>query len=498
MKRFFNWQAGFTFLELIIVIAITFIVGITAVPFYSRFFNQTSVTNTTDQFIAELRKAQLYSIVGKRGGQWGVAYNSSKIILFQGSTYASRNTAFDETFSIDPNISVTGFTELAFNRMTGTPSASQSITITGIGGNAKTISVTTQGVISKATWFNTSFVYKKTITIDHTKVSGGSDLSNFPVLISVIDPNLRTVSNGGFVQNSSGFDILFTDTTQTIKLDHEIEKYVPSTGEIEMWVRLPSLYATTDTVIYMYYDNTAISSSQENKNGVWNSNYKAVWHLKETSGSQTDSTSNSNNTDSISVVSQGAATGKVDGADQLSSATGFMSAPHASSLLPANVSVSAWVNFSQLSSTGGNDQAIVGQNNTTSPYWAYTLSLATVGNHFCFNWYNTSATSYYVCSNIAAAINTWYYVTGVYNGNTLKIYINGTDDSSSVVNPTGTILQADYKFFFGNGNSLYNPNGIFDEVRVAGTGLTSGWLTTEYNNQNSPSTFYAIGSATTQ
>jgi hypothetical protein len=36
-----------------------------------------------------------------------------------------------------------------------------------------------------------------------------------------------------------------------------------------------------------------------------------------------------------------------------------------------------------------------------------------------------------------------------------------------------------------------------DEVRISNTVRPSGWITTEYNNQVSPSTFYTLGSATT-
>src|SRR2546430_17712997 len=51
-------------------------------------------------------------------------------------------------------------------------------------------------------WFNTGYQCKKQIIIDHTKVVGGSDLTNFPLLISFTDPNLIIPS--GYVQNASG------------------------------------------------------------------------------------------------------------------------------------------------------------------------------------------------------------------------------------------------------------------------------------------------------
>ncbi|MFX0139003.1 MAG: hypothetical protein ACFFDN_35505, partial [Candidatus Hodarchaeota archaeon] len=61
------------------------------------------------------------------------------------------------------------------------------------------------------------FKYYKSITIDHTKVFGSSDLINFPVLISIIDSDLRN-----YVQ-PDGDDIAFFNGS--IWLDHEIEVF---------------------------------------------------------------------------------------------------------------------------------------------------------------------------------------------------------------------------------------------------------------------------------
>jgi hypothetical protein len=43
--------------------------------------------------------------------------------------------------------------------------------------------------------------------IDHAKVA--STQSNFTVLVSVTDPALKTIANGGHVANANGFDIGF-------------------------------------------------------------------------------------------------------------------------------------------------------------------------------------------------------------------------------------------------------------------------------------------------
>src|SRR5262249_8658568 len=108
-------------------------------------------------------------------------------------------------------------------------------------------------ISSTGAWYNTSWPYRKAITIDHTKVSGSSSLSSFPLLVSVTDANLKTVANGGGVGKSDGTDILFTSSDGTTKLDHEIESYNASTGQFIGWVRIPALSPTADTVIYAYY-----------------------------------------------------------------------------------------------------------------------------------------------------------------------------------------------------------------------------------------------------
>lgn len=139
---------GFTLIELLVIIALILIIGLMSVSFYSRSITQNAVANSEDQLVGELRKAQIYSMMGRQNGAWGVNYGSNTITLFQGSTYAGRDTAFDETSSVNTNVSISGFTFLTFFRMTGTPSATPTITVSG-NNNSKTITINAQGVVSK-------------------------------------------------------------------------------------------------------------------------------------------------------------------------------------------------------------------------------------------------------------------------------------------------------------------------------------------------------------
>lgn len=139
-------------------------------------------------------------------------------------------------------------------------------------------------------WYNDQWSYRKKITIDSTKVP--ASLSNFPVLIQSTDADWKDTSNGGSVALANGNDIVFTNADGTTILPYEIEKYNSSSGELVAWVNVPSLSASVDTELYIYYGNSSATNLQ-NAAGVWDSNYKMVQHAKG-SGQMDESTSNGN------------------------------------------------------------------------------------------------------------------------------------------------------------------------------------------------------------
>ena len=120
-------------------------------------------------------------------------------------------------------------------------------------------------------WWNASWGYRKAITINHLKV--GASLTDFPVLISITDSNLALKAK------ANGDDIVFVDNQTGLKLNHEIESFTKSTGNLVAWVRA-NVSSTVDTVLLMYYGNPG-ASNQQNPTGVWDSNYVMVQHLAE-------------------------------------------------------------------------------------------------------------------------------------------------------------------------------------------------------------------------
>ena len=123
-----------------------------------------------------------------------------------------------------------------------------------------------------ADWYSTSWEYRKKIEVSlNSEIS--SDLSNFPVLVSVIDSDFIKATE------SDGTDIIFTANDGTTRLAHEIERYNTSTGEVIAWVKIPTLSASTGTDIYIYYKGIV----EIDASSVWDDNYKLVLHLNQTS-----------------------------------------------------------------------------------------------------------------------------------------------------------------------------------------------------------------------
>lgn len=144
----FTPQPGFTLIELLVTISIMAILATATSVVYSRFLVQSAVGITADQIAEDLRTAQFNTIQGRQAGSWGVRYASSTLTLFQGTSYASRNTALDQLYKTNTALSIVGLNETVFARVTGFPSVTSTIVITG-SNSSQTITVNSNGVVSR-------------------------------------------------------------------------------------------------------------------------------------------------------------------------------------------------------------------------------------------------------------------------------------------------------------------------------------------------------------
>ena len=103
-------------------------------------------------------------------------------------------------------------------------------------------------------WYNSSWLYRKPITIDNT--SGTSTLTNYQVQVSVTyDSHMQ----------SDFDDIRFTDSDGAALIDHWRETYTTSTSAT-FWVEVPSIATSSTITIYMYYGNSTATSASNGDN----------------------------------------------------------------------------------------------------------------------------------------------------------------------------------------------------------------------------------------
>jgi hypothetical protein len=343
-----------------------------------------------------------------------------------------------------------------------------------------------------SSWYNSSWKYRKKITIDHTKVS--ADQTNFPVLISTTDSSWKDTSNSGHAGQSDGGDFVITSSDGTTKLSHEIETYDNTSGQLIAWVKVPTLSSSADTELYIYYGNDSVSNQWDAAN-VWDSNFKGVWHLPNgTTLSATDSTAVNNGTASGTA----ATAGQVDGAASYSNFGDNISVGTDSSLnITGSITISAWIYPTSLSS-GNNRPRMFNKGSGTGYFFGIDNANTTAGLGFGIN-AGGVGTEYAAAGNVIT-LNAFQHVVATYNGSgQTAFYVNGSAVSADVGAISGNITSNSSTARIGNRDDLTRQfTGKIDEMRISNTVRSASWVATEYNNQSSPPSFYSIGSEATK
>ena len=341
-----------------------------------------------------------------------------------------------------------------------------------------------------------AFLDGRIVTVDHTRVA--ADQSDFPILIKGIYPYLATAANGGNVQNSNGYDIVFsTDDAGVGRLDWETVFYDPATGSVEYHVKVPTLSASVDTSFYMKFGDSSITTDQSNKTAVWSSNFKMVQHLPNgTALTIVDSTSNANNGTPSGAVT--ATTGFIDGAANFSNTLdAYIDVGDTASLTDLALAPATFSFWLKLTGSGGIDNTILSKTDDyVSAGWTIwsedqnTIELIVVRPTSAAIWWQ------YLPPGAWHRIVITYSGTPTATGDAL-LYVNGSPTAWNFIAGSGVQGSDAGNPFNIGGDPLYTGavsalGGILDEIRVAGVQRSASWILTEYNTQVSPPTFYSL------
>ena len=134
-------------IEMLLSISIIVIIlGISA-PVYQSLQGKNDLDVAAITIAQTLRRAQTLAQSGDGDALWGVKIQEGAITLFQGPSYASRNTDFDELYEGSESIAVSGVNEVVFDRLTGQPDSTGTISLT-YSSEIRNITINEKGTVS--------------------------------------------------------------------------------------------------------------------------------------------------------------------------------------------------------------------------------------------------------------------------------------------------------------------------------------------------------------
>lgn len=433
-----------------------------------------SVWSTTEQ----------YDVYGSSTQLWGETWSSSDInsslFGFVVSAVASKGPFDDDVVGKIDN------TQIKVYYTEGTPTASVSPITTTL-----SIPTVTPTYVSNISWYNPSWDYRVKVTVQASQVD--ADLNNFPIYVDL------SYLPAGFhtnVNQTDARDIRVTKADGTTEVPREVVSYDSSTDTGEIHFK-GDVSSSTNTDFYIYYGNSGASDYATNATygaeNVWDSNYKAVLHCsQDPSGSAPqiiDSTSNNNDFTSYgTMTTSDLVTGKVgSGIDLDGSDDYLMISDNAGLSGITNLTVQSWVKATTWSThsftpivvkgigaAGNREWGLYGNNSSQAGQFVARESTATVSNIFG-----------------GSLTTSFHQLTGTYDGSTLRIYVDGAQANSLSTSLVVDDRSANVKIGFSE-SATFRFSGIVDEVRISNTTRSAGWISTEYNNQSSPSTFFSI------
>ncbi|MCH9029521.1 MAG: fibronectin type III domain-containing protein [Bacteroidetes bacterium] len=209
--------------------------------------------------------------------------------------------------------------------------------------------------------------------------------------------------------------------------------------------------------------------------------------------------------DSTPNNNDGTNEGSLDAAGKISNGQDFIPADEIElgtwSVSGSTITVSAWVNADAFNddprilskAVGGNAEDHVVMMSTSGAGDTFLRSRIKTGTS------NTSGTTTLLSTTNPLVAGIWALVAITYDGSNMRIFKDGTEIAS--VGKTGALRENAWKIAIGNNpdntsTAFGSWDGKIDEVRILSIARDSNWLTTEYNNQNSPGTFMSFSNQT--
>ena len=357
-------SSGFTVLELVIVIAIFIIfAGLGEQAFFS-FQSKSNLEINTYNVVESLRHAKSNAQQVQGDTKWGVYISSSQAVVFSGDSYATRDMAKDQTVEFSGGIIVSGLTEVVFEKVSGKTFDIGDISISNNYEEQK-LTVNSYGAIS----------YSEVITLS-TGCTGtpwgdvSSGYSNTAYENSSVVYPVNCVSETRICNNGT-FSGTYLNTSCSV-VDYPMSKWSFDEG---------SGCVAND----LYGTNVGILGNN------------------------------------CPTISPSWVAGKTGNALSFNGSSNNVSINNSVNLnFTTSMSVSAWIKWNIDPNSGMAYATIVNKNGDSQ----YRLQHNATNSKFEFG-IKTNTGGTYVTSSTSPIIDVWYHLVGTWDGNLIKIYVNG-------------------------------------------------------------------------
>ena len=266
-------------------------------------------------------------------------------------------------------------------------------------------------------------------------------------------------------------------------------------GEAIYHVKVTSVASDADTEIYYYYDNdhadntTYIGAINTTAGGtVWDSNFKAVYHMVDaTTSTIVDSTSNNNDGTKVGANEPIEAIGKVYKGQDFDTTNDYINCGGGASLnITGNLTIEAIIETDQDQDTC----VIVGKEDAADDrqYYLRTVSSGATSELDFVLSDDGSAFGYQRSDNDVIAKDIYYHVASVYTaGGTpnVDLYVDGTEIASTATDMKQSIVSnesTELELGSRRNGTTGLMDGIIDEVRISASVRNAAWIKATYNS----------------
>jgi hypothetical protein len=348
----------------------------------------------------------------------------------------------------------------------------------------KTLSLLLIGVLLMA-WLS-GWGFRKKITVQNTYID--SNLTDFPTYIFIN-------ADGDFHEaRSDGYDIRFTQSDGQTLLKYERLTWSGGGGSgatARFWVKIPSLLASGTNEIYVYYGKSDATDGEDATN-VWDSNFKAVYHMNDlTTSTIKDSTATPSNGTKSAANEPVESTGRINKAQDFDGADDYIDCGSASKLddiFDGGGSISCWYAPDSYGE-GGYGGYMVVKHGGGDGFLFYVVENRTRILGYYQETDGGSDGEWSIVDSITWG--TWHHVAVVYDAddapnNDPLLYLDGSSRTVTQHRaPAGTrASDAGRSLNLGGEGTAQNYEGDLEEIRLSTNMRSAEWLKFEYYNVN--------------